>query len=88
MYRKSRFKEYDNRQIDGSFNDVKEFLSKALNTIEKETKEKMAKALRMEEDKAGYRLRTKYDAGYDDGYNQAIQEFNEEIDNYLKKHDK
>jgi len=63
--------------------EIRDFLSKALDTIEKETREKMAEALRMKyqnyvED------RKRDDIGITEGYNQAVDEFNKTIDNYLK----
>ena len=57
------------------------FISKLL----KEEREKMAEALMMERDRAVYGALTKYDSGYQDGYNQVVDEFNKTIDNYLKE---
>jgi len=59
--------------------DELDFISKALDTIEKETKEKMAKALRMKE--------TSPDDEYCEGWNDVVSILNENIDIYLKKHD-
>jgi len=61
------------------------FLSQSLDTIEKEERKKMAKALRMEGENWGEGMIASRD--YVKGYNETIQEFNKKIDNYLKKHE-
>ena len=68
--------------IDDDWDIVKQFLSKALDTIEKETKEKMAKALRMKEIK--WQLEENYSDVIYESYNDAVEVLNKAIDNYLK----
>ena len=69
--------------IDDDWDIVKQFLSKALDTIEKETKEKMAKALRMKEIK--WQLEENYSDVIYESYNDAVEVFNKAIESYLKE---
>ena len=69
--------------IDDDWDIIKQFLSKALDTIEKETKEKMAKALRMKEIK--WQLEENYSDVIYESYNDAVEVFNKAIESYLKE---
>ena len=80
FYNTTNYKELDGAgYLYALWGEVECFLSQALDTIEKETKEKMAKALRMKE--------TSPDDEYCEGWNDVVSILNENIDIYLKKHD-